>query len=199
LTGGRALRSSIAPFVILAIILVATSPAALADEFRFTDSGEAIVRDGEEWRYELPQIPRNDTYWIQFSVSVQNDRLVDVRLVDSVNGTMEQQGRIDSVTIYWRPDLRYVASNIVVTPNEDDPDSHSVLFSWEVTVYNEAEGDEEEGPTIWEEHGLLIMGSIAVAVVVVMLSIILKAPGRGVEPKVRQDMGSLRHHDQKMR
>ena len=195
----RPIGMSIIPFVFTAIILLVASQTTLADEFRFTDSGEAIVRDGGEWRYDLPQIPRNDTYLIQFMVSVQNERLVDVRLVDSVNDTMEQQGRIDSVTIYWKPDLRYTASDIVVTPSEDDPDSHTVLFSWEVTIYNEVEKEEEEGPNLWEEHGLLIMGIAATAVVIVMLSITLKAPGGGEEPKVRKDMGTLRHHGQKMR
>ena len=37
------------------------------------------------------------------------------------------------------------------------------------------------------------------AATVVLLTITLKAPGPDVGPEARQDMGSLRHHDQKMR
>jgi hypothetical protein len=170
-----------------------------ADQYIFTDSSQSIVRDGEEWRYVLPDIPRYNTYWIRFSIEVLNGREVDVRLVEYTNDTMEQQGRIERDTIYWRPDLRYVARYIVVTPTEDLPDSHNVVFAWELDIYSEVEEEEDEGASAWDRHGLLIMGSAALVAVILMLSIVLKAPGRGVEPDAHKDMGSLRFHHQKMR
>ncbi len=191
-------RVVFASLTAVTVLLVAT-PSVIADHYAFTDSAQSIVRDGVEWRYELPDIPRYDTYWIRFSIEVMNERQVDVRLVDSVNDTMEQQGYIERVTIYWKPDLRYVAKYIVVTPSEDVPESHNVVFAWELEIYSEEVEEEEEGPSLWEEHGLLIMGSVALVAAIVMLSITLKAPERGVEPGAQQDMGTLRHHHQKMR
>ncbi len=185
--------------VVVAAHLLLASQSAVADQFNFIDSSDSIVRDGEEWRYTLPDIPRDEVYWIRFTMEVQNDRLVDVMLVDSVNDTMELEGRISSKTIHWKPDLRYVARYIVITPSEDTPDSHSVRFSWKVEVFSEEVPEEDEGSTLWEGHGLLIMGGLSLAAVFVLLTITLKAPGLGIDPEARQDMGSLRHHDQKMR
>ena len=185
--------------VLVTAHLLLASQSALADQFTFTDSSDSIVRDSEEWRYTLPDIPRDEVYWIRFTLDVQNNRSVDVRLVDSVNDTMEQEGRLSSKTIHWKPDLRYVARYIVITPNEDAPDSHSVVFSWKVDVFSAEVPEEDEGPTLWEEHGLLIMGSLSLAAAFVLLTITLKAPGPDVGPEARQDMGSLRHYNQKMR
>ena len=192
-------RNVIVASLTLATVLLIVPPSAVADQYTFTDSAQSIVRDGGEWRYDLPDIPRYDTYWIRLYIEVMNGRQVDVRLVDSVNDTMEQQGHIERVTIYWRPDLRYVARYIVVAPSEDLPESHNVVFAWELEIYSEEVEEEDEGPSLWDEHGLLIMGSVALVAAILMLSITLKAPGSGVEPGAQQDMGTLRHHHQKMR
>jgi hypothetical protein len=156
---------------------------------------------GEVRTVVIPYVPLDDEYHIFFQVTTELSGLVDVLLIDGANVTIREERDVEVDDLHWVVSPDEDAAFVVITPVVAPAGRTNVNLEWRLRVLEDSLVEkanagqvEEESTPYWTNSKVLLMGIVG-SVLAIALLILALQPFR-LEPSARNDLGTVRHHQQ---